>query len=80
MLSAVSIVRTMDDLLSNIDFNNRVLNGSIAIGSGSNNSSIVDQNVHIEANFPNVSMRGEIEKAFEGLVNQAYQYAFNTKK
>jgi len=80
MLSAINIVRAMDDLLNNIDFNNKILNSSIAIGSGTNQSSAVDQKIHIEANFPNVSMQGEIEKAFEGLVNQAYQYAFNTKK
>lgn len=35
----------------------------------------VDQQVHIDATFPNVSVAAEIEEAFSNLVNQAVQYA-----
>jgi hypothetical protein len=35
----------------------------------------LEQNVTIEANFPNVSSRSEIEEAFTTLVNRASQYA-----
>ena len=35
----------------------------------------VDQQVHIDATFPNVSVAKEIEEAFSNLVNQAVQYA-----
>lgn len=34
----------------------------------------LDQQVHIEASFPNVSVAAEIEEAFNNLVNQAVQY------
>ena len=34
-------------------------------------TSQLDQNVHIEANFPNVTQHTEIEQAFENLVNMA---------
>ena len=33
----------------------------------------LEQNVHIEANFPNVSNSNEIEEAFNNLVNIAAQ-------
>ena len=35
----------------------------------------LDQQVHIDATFPNVSVAKEIEEAFSNLVNQAVQYA-----
>lgn len=35
----------------------------------------LDQQVHIDATFPNVSVATEIEEAFNNLVNQAVQYA-----
>ena len=38
-------------------------------------SDVLEQNVSIEANFPNVSDRNEIEEAFKDLVNLASQYA-----
>ena len=34
----------------------------------------LEQNVHIEANFPNVTQSSEIEMAFDNLVNKASQY------
>ena len=62
--------------LSNIDVNNQIMDGSIIPVAGAGSSTTTDQNVHIEAHFPNVSMHTQIEKAFENLVNQAYQYAY----
>lgn len=35
----------------------------------------LEQNVHIEASFPNVTQSNEIEMAFDNLVNKASQYA-----
>lgn len=35
----------------------------------------LEQNVHIEASFPNVTQSSEIEMAFDNLVNKASQYA-----
>ncbi len=44
--------------------------GSLALaGTG-----VMDQNVHIEANFPNVQSHTEIEMALNNLVNSAAQY------
>lgn len=40
-----------------------------------NDNQQIDQQVHIDATFPNVSVAAEIEEAFSNLVNQAVQYA-----
>ena len=34
----------------------------------------LQQDVHIEANFPNVTDRNEIQEAFNTLINEASQY------
>ena len=39
----------------------------------------INQNVKIEATFPNVSNHSEIEEAFNNLVNEAAQYAYRKK-
>jgi hypothetical protein len=39
------------------------------------NQDLLEQNVHIEASFPNVQDRNEIEEALNNLVNKASQYA-----
>jgi hypothetical protein len=46
------------------------------LGNSQNTPPQVDQNVRIEAHFPNVTNSDEIERAFDNLVNQAAQYAF----
>ena len=40
-----------------------------------NNDETLEQQVHIEASFPNVQDRNEIEEAFNNLINKASQYA-----
>ena len=40
----------------------------------------IEQRVHIEATFPNVSQSREIEDAFNNLINIAAQRAYNTKR
>ena len=74
MLQAVSIVRTMNDLLSSINSSTDFIN-TIGFGSG-NNSQTLEQNVHIQASFPNVTDHSEIEQALNNLVNRASQFAF----
>jgi hypothetical protein len=39
------------------------------------NSTKIEQDVHIEATFPNVTNHSEIEEAFNNLINTASQYA-----
>ena len=46
-----------------------------AAGTGSDNRSPLEQNVHIEASFPNVNSSFEIETALNNLVNVASQRA-----
>ena len=76
ILTAVDIVRDINNLLSGISAGSG-LSGLVA-GAGA--SSSLDQNVYITAEFPNVTQHTQIEKAFETLVNQASQFAFNTRK
>ena len=56
---------------------NAQLGGLLSTPSFGNNSTsqTVEQNVHIEASFPGVSDRNEIEEAFNNLINTASQYA-----
>jgi hypothetical protein len=37
--------------------------------------SVVEQDVHIEASFPNAVNHSEIEEAFNNLINMSSQYA-----
>jgi hypothetical protein len=39
------------------------------------NAETLEQEVHIEASFPNVQNHNEIEEAFKTLINEASQYA-----
>ena len=75
MLNIVGMTR---DLIKNFDpvtgLNNLV--GSIANSSTLALAGMQDlnQNVHIEASFPNVQSHSEIELAFENLINSTTQY------
>jgi hypothetical protein len=44
-------------------------------GFSNSNSQTIEQSVHIEASFPGVQDRNEIEEAFNNLINKASQYA-----
>ena len=44
------------------------------------NGDTLEQQVHIEANFPNVSNSAEIESAFNNLVNIAAQRAMENRR
>lgn len=76
MLNIIQMVRditsaidTRASLASVANINNGMY-GSVGAGAQA-----LDQNVHIEANFPNVTDHNEIEMALSNLVNQAAQYA-----
>ena len=73
-LMATDILRNIVDT---IDFNS--LHNQMAWLSSSGlaaaNSGTLEQSVSIEAHFPNVSDRNEIEEAFNNLINTASQYA-----
>ena len=44
-------------------------------GMMNSNANTIEQNVHIEASFPNATNHSEIEEAFNNLINTASQYA-----
>ena len=75
ILSVVDTVRGLAnkfDLSSGLDQFAKIITGSGSLalaGAGS-----LDQNVHIEANFPNVQSHSEIELALNNLINSASQY------
>ena len=76
ILQVVDMVRQM---ANNLDLTglslNRGLNGLLANIALNAAPQQVDQNVHITAEFPNVTDRNEIQAAFSDLVNLAAQYA-----
>lgn len=77
MLQTVSVIR---DIIKALDLNAM----STAIGSLSNlnagsapanDKESLEQDIHIEANFPNATNKDEIQEAFLGLADLASQYA-----
>lgn len=68
ILKAVSMMRNM---LSNI--------GPQGLGQLQSSGNALEQNVHIEASFPNVSSTHEIETALNNLVNAATQHIHKNK-
>ena len=75
MLDSVSILRKIISTLGgNISTKLSNLNGGFDRSMVSSNEQI-EQNVHIDATFPNVDSKREIEEAFNDLVNLAAQRA-----
>ena len=79
MLSAVEIVRDINNQIENSAKYFGGIGANIHLPSISDMSQILEQTVHIDANFPGVKDRFEIEQAFENIVNMASQFA-NRKK
>ena len=69
ILSAVEIMRTLMTGMSNTY--SSTLQSAVPAFTAANGT--LDQNVHIEANFPNVQNANEIEEAFNNLINLASQ-------
>ena len=78
ILSAVQATRDMSELLKLMSVNSALSN--TLNGLTSQNISDLDQKVYINATFPSVNSRLEIEEAFSNLINRASQYSFNTRK
>jgi hypothetical protein len=82
ILAAVNSVRAMQSIITSLDLNALAvkkqmisnLTAPIIAKEGLTNNNL-DQNVQIEANFPNVRDARQIEEAFDNLVNMASQYA-----
>lgn len=84
MLDAVNVVRHIVASLDGSMFGrladmSALAFNSITPGIETSNETL-EQNVHIEASFPNATNRNEIEEAFNNLVNIASQKALNTRR
>ena len=80
MTSVISSVSNkIKDMIYQIDKANytRNMNSRTQLQDASNQ---LEQKVHIEATFPNVSQSHEIEDAFNNLINIAAQRAYRTKR
>jgi len=65
MLNAISIMRNITAMIGSANMNR------LATAAAGSNSTPLEQNVHIEANFPGVKDAKEIENALNNLVNMA---------
>ena len=79
LLSSVDIIRSVVDQIDLQTIANTISGLTSATIGNIDNSSSVDQNVVISADFPNVSSRDEIEAAFDNLINRAAQYSYRNK-
>ena len=81
ILMAVSIVRTLSAKLS--DMTNNMMNSISSHNAATaipTQDQTLEQNVKIEASFPNVKNSNDIEQALNNLVNTASMYAMRTKR
>lgn len=80
MLAVVDMVR---QITNSIDMNAASLAGGYGAlssgGSGATGPQTLEQNVQINASFPNATNHSEIEEAFNNLINKASQYASRTR-
>ena len=70
MLDAVNVIRSMQTPINGLARNMFNYNSLNNVGS----ADTLEQQVHIDATFPNVSDHNEIELALNNLVNSASQY------
>ena len=91
MLHEKEMVLNQEDtsnLLASMEFLNHILEmidlqamsaqigGALLMPAATNmGSNVIEQDVHIEAHFPNATDHSEIEEAFNNLINAASQYA-----
>ena len=77
MLAAMEFLSRITTAIDLQAMNNSLggLLSSPSLGHVGGESGILEQQVHIEASFPGVSDRNELEEAFNNLINQAAQYA-----
>lgn len=81
LLSAVNIVRSLGDMVQTLSaaLASNLTPAAVPVG-GNQGADTIEQNVHITAEFPNVSSSSEIELALRNLTNVASQRAFNTRR
>ena len=78
MFKIVDLTRSIIDSIGNFNLNSLFNKPDISyqnIGNLAMRDQTIKQEVHIQADFPNVQDHNEIELAMENLVNTASQYA-----
>ena len=78
MLNAVSILRNITDSIGSIMIS-KLASISALNNIGGTQDGVLEQNVHIDASFPNVTSSNEIEAALNNLVNAAAQHIHSKK-
>jgi hypothetical protein len=76
LLSSIEVLDHIIEMINLQSLSSQIggLLSSPSFGYG-NAAEALEQNVHIEASFPGVQDRNEIEEAFNNLINKASQYA-----
>jgi hypothetical protein len=75
LLASIELLRGIVDTLD-VQTASQMMGGILTSpGYNNNYSNPIEQNVKIEASFPAVQDRNEIEEAFNNLINKASQYA-----
>jgi hypothetical protein len=74
MLDAVNILRQITNSMNN-NLSNKISSIASISGISADNTNTLEQDVHIEATFPNATSAKEIEDALNNLVNVAAQRA-----
>ena len=70
ILKAVDLIRNIPSFGTNVNINHNIDYGSLAAVGATD----LQQQVHIDASFPNVQSHTEIELALNNLINSASQY------
>jgi hypothetical protein len=70
MLDAVNILRQITNSMNN-NLSNKISSIASISGISADNTNTLEQDVHIEATFPNATSAKEIEDALNNLVNVA---------
>ena len=79
MLAAVEVIRAITSSIDNNMLNKLATLNASSLGFNMEGETI-EQNVHIEATFPNVKDSHEVEDALKNLVNTASQRVYSNKK
>ena len=79
MLAAVEVIRAITSSIDNNMLNKLATLNASSLGFNMEGETI-EQNVHIEATFPNVRDSHEVEDALKNLVNTASQRVYSNKK
>ena len=74
ILGAVGLIRQIAEIIDLNAYSSAGFSSAI-FARGVKDSGVIEQNVHITAEFPNATNREEIYNAFNDILNLASQYA-----